>query len=329
VKICAVCGRPFEWRKKWEKVWDEVKYCSDRCRGNRNQRPEKSLNSVITTSKGPTSRLDSSKRQLHHVASLTYASTAIMAGVLSTDRTLSKAAAKELPRRPSREEIDNIFAEPYDWEAEKFSPRDFRRLDESDDRGFYDTPRFVEHIDEAAVQALTKYHDRLLTSYDRPIDILDLCTSWTSHISPSTVKSVPITRFAGLGLNQEELVRNVLLTDRQVQDLNQRYILPYDDNAFDVVLLQLSVDYLVHPVEICREIARILRPNGKLLISFSNRLFLQKAVAVWTGKSDIEHIEIAGKYIHFAGGYREPIQAVHISPRIAGDPIYVVTAIKQ
>jgi hypothetical protein len=31
-KICAACGRPFTWRKKWEKVWDEVRYCSDRCR---------------------------------------------------------------------------------------------------------------------------------------------------------------------------------------------------------------------------------------------------------------------------------------------------------
>ncbi|MBL7981868.1 MAG: DUF2256 domain-containing protein [Flavobacteriales bacterium] len=34
-KTCATCGRPFQWRKKWEKVWDEVKYCSDRCRTNR------------------------------------------------------------------------------------------------------------------------------------------------------------------------------------------------------------------------------------------------------------------------------------------------------
>ncbi|WP_299200716.1 DUF2256 domain-containing protein [uncultured Tateyamaria sp.] len=31
-KTCPVCDRPFTWRKKWEKVWDEVKYCSDRCR---------------------------------------------------------------------------------------------------------------------------------------------------------------------------------------------------------------------------------------------------------------------------------------------------------
>ena len=34
-KTCATCGRPFAWRKKWEKVWDEVRYCSDRCRGER------------------------------------------------------------------------------------------------------------------------------------------------------------------------------------------------------------------------------------------------------------------------------------------------------
>jgi hypothetical protein len=34
-KMCVTCGRPFEWRKMWERCWDEVKYCSDRCRGNR------------------------------------------------------------------------------------------------------------------------------------------------------------------------------------------------------------------------------------------------------------------------------------------------------
>ncbi len=35
-KICVVCGRPFQWRKKWKTVWDEVKYYSERCRGQRN-----------------------------------------------------------------------------------------------------------------------------------------------------------------------------------------------------------------------------------------------------------------------------------------------------
>jgi hypothetical protein len=35
-KICEVCGLPFNWRKKWEKNWDDVKYCSEKCRRNKN-----------------------------------------------------------------------------------------------------------------------------------------------------------------------------------------------------------------------------------------------------------------------------------------------------
>ncbi|OWY20397.1 DUF2256 domain-containing protein [Sphingobacteriales bacterium UPWRP_1] len=36
-KICATCNRPFTWRKKWEKVWSEVKYCSQKCRMHKNR----------------------------------------------------------------------------------------------------------------------------------------------------------------------------------------------------------------------------------------------------------------------------------------------------
>jgi hypothetical protein len=41
-KICAVCGRPFQWRRKWQDVWDEVRYCSERCRRARNRNRERS-----------------------------------------------------------------------------------------------------------------------------------------------------------------------------------------------------------------------------------------------------------------------------------------------
>ncbi len=34
-KICIQCNKPFSWRKKWEKNWNEVKYCSERCRNNK------------------------------------------------------------------------------------------------------------------------------------------------------------------------------------------------------------------------------------------------------------------------------------------------------
>jgi hypothetical protein len=40
-KLCIVCGRPFTWRKKWEAVWDEVKFCSKACRGQRSEKQGK------------------------------------------------------------------------------------------------------------------------------------------------------------------------------------------------------------------------------------------------------------------------------------------------
>ncbi|RXJ74275.1 hypothetical protein CS022_04245 [Veronia nyctiphanis] len=40
-KRCPVCGFPFNWRKKWEKNWDNVIYCSERCRRNKTSSPEK------------------------------------------------------------------------------------------------------------------------------------------------------------------------------------------------------------------------------------------------------------------------------------------------
>ncbi|MBM3452178.1 MAG: DUF2256 domain-containing protein [Bacteroidetes bacterium] len=37
IKICTTCNKEFSWRKKWEKNWNEVKFCSQRCRKNRNE----------------------------------------------------------------------------------------------------------------------------------------------------------------------------------------------------------------------------------------------------------------------------------------------------
>ncbi len=38
-KVCPVCERPFAWRKKWERDWDNVVYCSDRCRRDSRKGP--------------------------------------------------------------------------------------------------------------------------------------------------------------------------------------------------------------------------------------------------------------------------------------------------
>ncbi len=212
----------------------------------------------------------------------------------------------------------------------------FSRLDSSPDSLFYSEPRFVEHVDEGAVSSMTAYiSDRLLQPDDE--SVLDLCSSWTSHIRPE--RAMRLKRVAGLGMNAEELEANPALTERTVLDLNAdaNVRLPYEDESFDVVLLQLSVDYLIHPLEVLREASRVLRrKNGRISILFSNRLFLTKAVGLWTGSDDVDHAYTVGKYLHFCGGGYTKIVAEDLSTRkqrgkervIVGDPLYVVTATK-
>ena len=48
-KLCATCGRSFEWRKSWRNTWDEVRYCSKRCRGERPGRLDEQLENAIVS----------------------------------------------------------------------------------------------------------------------------------------------------------------------------------------------------------------------------------------------------------------------------------------
>ncbi|KAL7538877.1 hypothetical protein ACHAXR_009157, partial [Thalassiosira sp. AJA248-18] len=188
---------------------------------------------------------------------------------------------------PSVGEIESAI--PTTWDEDdnpvSGSSTSFSRLDSSPDKIFYSEPRFVEHVDEQAVESMTSYISGTLL---KPGDsVLDLCSSWTSHIRPGQLE---LKRVAGLGMNAKELEANKSLTDWTVQDLNvdKNVKLPYDDESFDVIILQLSIDYLIHPLEVMKEASRVLKKNGKIAILFSNRLFLSKAVGLWTGSDDIE-----------------------------------------
>lgn len=253
---------------------------------------------------------------------------------------------------PSVGEIESAI--PTTWEVDGnsgFDKSSFSRLDSSPDAIFYSQPRFVEHVDEQAVESMTSYiSDRLLQPGDA---VLDLCSSWTSHIRlqkeqqhhqpplpPPQERATPLslTRVAGLGMNAQELESNPVLTDWTVLDLNAdaNVKLPYEDGSFDVILLQLSIDYLIYPLAVFNEASRVLRKNGRIAIVFSNRLFLTKAVGLWTGSDDIEHTYTVGSYLHFCGGGFTNIKAEDLSTRkqkgkervIVGDPLYVVTATK-
>nr|DAD44451.1 TPA_asm: hypothetical protein HUJ06_002681 [Nelumbo nucifera] len=154
------------------------------------------------------------------------------------------------------------------------------------------------HIDDPAICALTKYYSKVFPPSSTPgVSLLDLCSSWVSHF-PAGYKQ---ERVVGLGMNEEELNRNPVLTEYFVQDLNVNPKLPFEDKSFDVITNVVSVDYLTRPIDVFKEMCRILKPGG-----------------------DDDHALIVGSYFHYAGGF-EPPQAVDISPSPGrSDPMYIV-----
>lgn len=223
---------------------------------------------------------------------------------------------------------ESILQDPQWPERWPYAPDSFARYDESEDTIFYDTPRIVTHIDDAAIRSLTKFYDQTFPpSGNDNVAVLDICSSWISHYP----KGYTAGRVAGLGMNAEELKRNSALTEYAVKDLNKDPKLPYEDNSFDVITNAVSVDYLTRPLEVFREMHRCLKPGGVAIMSFSNRCFPTKAIAVWTQTGDLDHIWIVGSYFHYAGGF-EPPQAKDITEKAfmgKTDPMYVVYARKQ
>ncbi|URE14541.1 ubiE/COQ5 methyltransferase family [Musa troglodytarum] len=185
-----------------------------------------------------------------------------------------------------------------------FKDEDFNRFDESPDSLFYSEPRFVTHIDDPAIRALTKYYSEVFPpSNSSGVCLLDLCSSWVSHYPAGYMQD----RIVGMGMNEEELKRNPVLTEYIVQDLNINPKLPFVDNTFDVITNVVSVDYLTKPIDVFKEMQRILKPGGLAIMSFSNRCFWTKAISIWTSTGDADHVWIVGAYFHYAGGFEPPI----------------------
>jgi len=181
----------------------------------------------------------------------------------------------------------------------RFPPESFQREDESRDALFYDEPRLVTHIDDYAILAVKEAYRRFL-----PPDgtYLDLMSSWVSHIP----EDLPVHRLVGLGMNETELMKNPRLNEYVIQDLNTDQKLPFRDQYFNGVMICVSVQYLVHPVEVFAEIGRVLKPNAPLIVTFSNRCFPTKAVRMWLNASSRQKSRIVAAYMEDSGKFEVP-----------------------
>ena len=198
-----------------------------------------------------------------------------------------------------------------------FPEEAFRRTDEAPDEEFYRTPRLVTHIDDQAIAAVTQLYRELFPAGG---EILDLMSSWVSHLPPE----IEYRRVIGLGMNEVELQRNERFDSYVVQNLNADPRLRFRNAEFDGVAICVSIDYLTRPVEVLREVGRILRVGCPTIVSFSNRCFPSKAVAIWHQLDDRGHMRLVERYLEEAGNFAN-IRSLDRSPRrMFSDPLYAV-----
>ena len=201
-----------------------------------------------------------------------------------------------------------------------FPPAAYARSDEAPDTSFYDYPRRVVHIDDGAIAALGRLYAEVLPAGGR---LLDLMSSWRTHLP----RGFQAREVIGVGLNADEMADNPQLDDHVVHDLNEDPRLPFGDGEFDGATCAVSIQYVVHPLLLFREVHRVLRPGAAFVISFSNRCFPTKAVAVWLDTSDAQHVTLVRTYFDAAGGWTS-VTAEDRSPSPDSDPLYVVWARK-
>jgi SAM-dependent methyltransferase len=199
----------------------------------------------------------------------------------------------------------------------RYPEESFRRTDEAPDEEFYRTPRLVTHIDNGAIAAVTQLYREL---FPPDGEILDLMSSWISHLPPE----VQYERVIGLGMNEVELRRNERLDSYVLQNLNEAPRLPFGGGEFDGVGICVSVDYLTRPVEVLREVGRVLKVGAPVVITFSNRCFPTKAVEIWHRLDDIGRTRLVEGYLGGAGNFGA-IRSLDRSPRrLFSDPLYAV-----
>jgi len=190
----------------------------------------------------------------------------------------------------------------------------FDKADPSPDAEFYGFPRFVTHIDDAAIAAVTQVYREALPPGG---PVFDLMSSWVSHL-PDDIAYAAVV---GHGMNQKELAANPRLSRWFVQDLNVEPVLPLEDGTFDGACLCVSVQYLQRPVDVFRDVRRVLRAGARFVVSFSNRCFPTKAVAIWQSLSAPDQQRLVAAYMRDAG-FGEVAGRAAVPPH--GDPLWAV-----
>jgi len=224
-----------------------------------------------------------------------------------------------------------LQADFFQWPNCFLTPGAFDRKDPARDALFYRADRFVHHIDDQARQVLSDWYGSLLSPGGK---LLDLMAAWTSHLPNDLV----FTQVHGLGMNEKELTANPRLTGFSVQDLNRNPVLAFPDHYFDAAVCSLSVEYLIDPVRVLAETARVVKPGGRVLVSFSNRWFPEKNIWIWEELHEFERLGLVLSWFRVTGafeqlsthsfrGYPRPVDDRYFPQLRLSDPVFGVNGI--
>jgi FKBP-type peptidyl-prolyl cis-trans isomerase 2 len=217
------------------------------------------------------------------------------------------------------------------WEGQPtdfLSEKPFQREDDGTDLVFYNAPRFVQHMDDRAIEVVKGLYGGFVHDGMR---VLDLMSSWKSHLP----EALRLKQLSGLGLNEKELAKNKDLSDWVVHDLNENPILPYEAESYDAVVCTVSVEYLMDPETVFKEIGRILKPGGIFIVTFSNRWFPEKVIHIWKELHEFERMGLVMEYFqknemftdletYSIRGLPRPTNDKYFPELMDSDPIYAV-----
>lgn len=187
------------------------------------------------------------------------------------------------------------------WQSRQtdfFNSDAFSRDDEMPDSRFYSEPRYVQHLDDTAIEMVRNTYGRFLKDNMR---VLDLMSSWKSNLPDN----INLKRLVGLGLNERELKKNPRLGETIVQDLNLNSGLPLESNSLDAVVCTVSIEYLIDPLAVFAEVSRVLRPDGYFIVTFSNRCFPTKAIKIWQELHEFERMGMVLEYFLRSDGFKD------------------------
>lgn len=177
-----------------------------------------------------------------------------------------------------------------------FQGMPFLRKIEDDDAVFYDAVDSKPPVDQVAIEQLKLFFAHQLKDNTK---ILDLMAAPDSYL-PEQFTLLDVT---GLGVKESDMQQNPVLNHRVVHDLNRSPKLPFEDHEFDTIICSFAIEYMTKPQKVFLELSRILKPGGKVIISFSEHFYQKKVIALWEDVHPFERMGVVLEYFRQSGQF--------------------------